>query len=331
MNNSQSPVLEASARANEYFRKEDVTVSAKNIGINIDNYDMREIIMGMNIEKEHGSMYGNDVNVTGDQAEPTLKLVIAHLREDPNYYSALIDFKKQRETEKNNEPQNGIAQGSLNESEILSAAYLIVALKNIDKNPNFYSNSLNKRERISESVRAAFYNKSMLRSLFSGSPLFENIQNNKIQNMQEIYRVGAGILPICKATGRVLLGRRGRNSSEAGKWCNFGGKLNVDNGESEENVLNIAKREFTEETGHTGFYNVIPAFQYVTSSNSFKFYNHIGIFDDEFTPTLNSEHDEAQWMTLNQIYGIPKEQIHFGIQNLFNDKASMDTIKKYAK
>ena len=326
MAQSKCIILEASARANEYFRKEDVTVSAKNIGINIDNYDMREIIMGMNIEKEHGSMYGNDVNVTGDQAEPTLKLVIAHLREDPNYYSALIEFKKQRQEEKNNAPQDG-----LNESQLFNAACLITALQNLQKNPQYYSKRLSKFNKISESARAAFYDEFKVKSVIVGISLKENIQNNKIENMQTIYRVAAGILPICKSTGRILLGRRGRNSTEPGKWCNFGGKLNPDEGETEENVLNIAKREFTEETGHTGFYNVIPAFQYVTPTNSFKFYNHVGIFDDEFKPTLNSEHDEARWMTLNDIYGLPKEQIHSGLQNLFNDRASMDTIKKYAK
>lgn len=320
-------ILESSAKANEYFRKEDVEVAAKNLDINIDNYDLREIIIGMNIEKEHGSEYGNDVNITGDQAEPTLKIVIAHLREDPEYYTAYVEFKKQREAEGKT---NGESQAQV-VKECVNAAYLCLTLSKINKNNKFYSKFIaESKSPLSYNVRTAFYENTNFGNVVKGMPLFENAVN-KVQLSPTIFRIGAGILPICKGTGRILLGYRSKHSKEPNKWCSFGGKQEPEKGELEENVLNTAKREFTEETGYTGFYNIIPASQFVNGSNTFKFYNNIGIFDDEFEPQLNSEHSEAKWFSLNDIYSLPKEQIHFGIQSLFNDKASIDTIKKYAK
>lgn len=57
--------------------------------------------------------------------------------------------------------------------------------------------------------------------------------------------IAAGVLPICKATGRILLVRRGFNQSGSGKWACFGGKFEQDDKDLSETAL----REFVEESG----------------------------------------------------------------------------------
>ena len=72
------------------FTEADVVASAKVADIDISDYDMNEMIIGMNVESEHGSKMGDDVNVTGDQPVPTLKIVLAHMREKPYYYTKML-------------------------------------------------------------------------------------------------------------------------------------------------------------------------------------------------------------------------------------------------
>lgn len=52
-------------------------------------FDPKEIKMGMKVEKEHDGGEGKDVDVVGPKSD-LLKIVVAHLREDPKYYTKLI-------------------------------------------------------------------------------------------------------------------------------------------------------------------------------------------------------------------------------------------------
>lgn len=61
---------------------------AKKTGIDISDFDMKEIVMGMKVELEHGSS-DEKTNITGDDPEATFKIVMAHMNESPNYYSKL--------------------------------------------------------------------------------------------------------------------------------------------------------------------------------------------------------------------------------------------------
>ena len=51
-------------------------------------YDPEEIRMGLEVEKEHSGEMGKDVAVVKSKND-LLKIVIAHLREDPKYYTKL--------------------------------------------------------------------------------------------------------------------------------------------------------------------------------------------------------------------------------------------------
>lgn len=133
---------------------------------------------------------------------------------------------------------------------------------------------------------------------------------------------GAGILPICRKTGRLLVAMRGEQVNEPHTWGIFGGKM--DDGETPEEAAN---RELTEESGYTGKFEIIPAFIYVSPDEKFKYNNFIGIVEDEFQPEYDWETEYAKWMTLDEL--LKAKPKHFGLRKLL-DK-SMEIIKKFAK
>jgi hypothetical protein len=62
---------------------------AKKAKIDISKYDPKELEMGFKAEKEeHDGGMGKDVDVLGSDTD-ALKVAIAHLREDPKYYTKL--------------------------------------------------------------------------------------------------------------------------------------------------------------------------------------------------------------------------------------------------
>jgi len=73
---------------NEKYAEATIIQSAKKLGIDIGEFDMNELIMGMAVEMEHGSISA-DTNVTDDNPVEILKITIAHLRELPDYYTRL--------------------------------------------------------------------------------------------------------------------------------------------------------------------------------------------------------------------------------------------------
>lgn len=134
---------------------------------------------------------------------------------------------------------------------------------------------------------------------------------------------GAGVLPICTSTGRILIALRSEYVNEPRTWGIFGGM--IDDKKEQRNPEIAAKRELREETGLTSDFDVIPAYVYKTSG--FQYYNFIGLVDNEFKAHLDWENEDSKWVTLDELKRIrPK---HFGLEALI--KNSMDIIERYAK
>lgn len=63
---------------------------ADEAGIDLSQYDIEEIMLGMPIELEHGKKSQPDANVTNDDPTMTLQIVLAHLKEFEKYYSEML-------------------------------------------------------------------------------------------------------------------------------------------------------------------------------------------------------------------------------------------------
>lgn len=61
---------------------------ASDAGLDISKFDKKQILMGLDVEKEHDGEQGKDVDVVKKRSD-ILKIVVAHLREDPKYYTKL--------------------------------------------------------------------------------------------------------------------------------------------------------------------------------------------------------------------------------------------------
>jgi 8-oxo-dGTP pyrophosphatase MutT (NUDIX family) len=133
---------------------------------------------------------------------------------------------------------------------------------------------------------------------------------------------GAGILPICRSTGKILISFRSKEVNEPNTFGIFGGKI-----EKGETPLQAAERELVEETEYPGKYEIIPAYVFVAPGGDFQYHNFIGIVEHEFVPTFNWETDSATWMSLEEL--IAAKPKHFGLRKLL--EKSMDIIKQFAK
>lgn len=141
--------------------------------------------------------------------------------------------------------------------------------------------------------------------------------------------LGGGVIPICTETGRILLPYRSSQVNEPHTWGVWGGKIDEEDGEVQSDIEDVVKREFTEESGFDGHIELIPAYIFETPNKSFKYYNFIGLIDDEFTPRLDWETESFKWVTFDEMMSISPK--HFGLKGLLNDPKSMQTIKKYSR
>jgi len=64
--------------------------------IDISKFDMNELIMGMDVELEHGSD-NEKTDVTDDDPIKTFKIVMAHMYEMPDYYTKLKAMENKKE------------------------------------------------------------------------------------------------------------------------------------------------------------------------------------------------------------------------------------------
>ena len=139
---------------------------------------------------------------------------------------------------------------------------------------------------------------------------------------------GAGILPICIKTGRILVAYRSIDVNEPHTWGIFGGAIDAtEYDDASRAPEQAAMDEMYEESGYEGSIDIIPAYIFKTPSGSFTYYNFIGLLEHEFEPRLDWETESAKWITLQQLYELKPK--HFGLEALI--KNSGDIIEKYAK
>ncbi len=132
----------------------------------------------------------------------------------------------------------------------------------------------------------------------------------------------AGVLPICSITKKILLDYRSKYVNEPNTYGVYGGKIDTD-----ENIEDAVRREFLEETEYDDNIELIPAF--IFESGTFKYYNYIGIIDDEFEPKMGWESEDYEWVTFDELLNI--EQKHPGLKLLLEDTESLKIIKKIIK
>jgi len=103
---------------------------------------------------------------------------------------------------------------------------------------------------------------------------------------------------------------------------NFGGAIGLGyGGEIEESLSpsDNAKKELIEETGYQGNIEIVES--YIFEKGNFKYYNFIGIVDEEFkldnSEVEHVEVDEILWLSIDAL--LIKEDLHFGIQSLLDN------------
>jgi GNAT superfamily N-acetyltransferase len=85
------------AEEEEGFTWEDITKELGKHGIESEMYAQDQLMRGVEVEMEHGSKMDNmgDTNVTKDRLWPTMQIAIAHLKENPKYYTYLDQMEAQ--------------------------------------------------------------------------------------------------------------------------------------------------------------------------------------------------------------------------------------------
>lgn len=68
------------------FGIKDVLWFVNEMGIKLDKFSIKDLLVGINIELEHGRV-NSLTNVTNDDLIITGKIALAHLLEYPNYYN----------------------------------------------------------------------------------------------------------------------------------------------------------------------------------------------------------------------------------------------------
>jgi ADP-ribose pyrophosphatase YjhB (NUDIX family) len=123
--------------------------------------------------------------------------------------------------------------------------------------------------------------------------------------------VCSGALFYAKSTRRFLLLQKSAGKHE-GTWGLVGG-TNI----AGETPWIGLQREITEEIGATPtILKTIPLETFVSNDKVFNFHTYLCVVDNEFVPTLSSEHQGWSWSTMDRT---PKP-LHQGLRNSFSNK-----------
>ena len=129
---------------------------------------------------------------------------------------------------------------------------------------------------------------------------------------------GCGTLIYAKKTNRYLFLLRNKQKQQ-GYWGIAGGK--VDTGET---VIQALVREIHEEIGcDYSAKKFIPLETFTADNEKFVYYTFVVTVDEEFVPTLNSEHRGYCWVELKD----HPRPLHPGLWRSFN----FDIVKKKIK
>lgn len=73
---------------NEWISAKEIGEIAQKAKVDISKFDIKQLVQGYKVELEHGK--GDpETNVTNSDPVMTLKIALAHLKEDPHYYTKL--------------------------------------------------------------------------------------------------------------------------------------------------------------------------------------------------------------------------------------------------
>jgi 8-oxo-dGTP pyrophosphatase MutT (NUDIX family) len=129
---------------------------------------------------------------------------------------------------------------------------------------------------------------------------------------------GAGVIFLAQNTGRLLIAHRSRQVEQPGTWGTWGGA--IDEGEDPETA---ARREAVEEAGHrVAILRMLPLFVY--RKETFRYSNFLAVVEHEFTPRLGWETQGYRWCA----FGEWPHPVHFGLQAVLNDPASLASIQQ---
>lgn len=123
-------------------------------------------------------------------------------------------------------------------------------------------------------------------------------------------RRGAGCIVVARSSQRILLPLRSQGVLEPGTWGVWGGA--VDQGSTvEASVL----KELNEEAGFVGETELLFLIDFVDEDSGFVYSNYLAIVDEEFTPILNWESDQAEWFELEAL----PSPLHFGVEYILRE------------
>jgi hypothetical protein len=80
------------------FTSEEAKTIGSAIGVDWNKYDLEQFRLGLSVELEHGS-HDPETDVIGDDEHLAGKIVWAHLKELPDYYTRLIKMETEAEEE----------------------------------------------------------------------------------------------------------------------------------------------------------------------------------------------------------------------------------------
>lgn len=75
------------------FTSEEAREIGEEIGVDFAKFDLEQFRMGLSVELEHGSLSGDNTNVTKDDPYFTGRIAWAHLKEIPDYYTRLAKME----------------------------------------------------------------------------------------------------------------------------------------------------------------------------------------------------------------------------------------------
>lgn len=127
----------------------------------------------------------------------------------------------------------------------------------------------------------------------------------------------AGCIFLARDTQRFLIAKRSRSVEQPGTWGSWGGAM-----KRGEEPKATARREAHEETGYSGPVNMVPL--YVYRDRTFSYSNFLAVVPRQFDPQLNWEAQSYVWCE----FGDWPQPLHFGLQAIFADSQSMETIHK---
>jgi 8-oxo-dGTP pyrophosphatase MutT (NUDIX family) len=145
-----------------------------------------------------------------------------------------------------------------------------------------------------------------------------NAHNDALHNTGFWGKQGSGCLVIAQDTKRFLLALRSKHVQHSNTWGVWGGAVDKD-----EDPKTSAIREFKEETGYNGKILGVKNLYVLKHHSGFVYFNYLIIIPTEFKPRINWESKGFKWCE----YKRWPEPLHFGLQKVLEDPASIKTIE----